>query len=89
MTETYYAGVYWRGRNEPAEACARRAERYFQFLAPLDPTWTRWFHKAGTLEKSLKLQIDPVAATFERLFSLKEYRLLEGYMLSLWNGEHR
>lgn len=89
MIETYYAGVYWRGRHESAEACARRAERYFRLLAPLDSTWIQWFEKADTLEEALKLRINPVAATFETLFSLKEHQLFEGYMLSLWNGEHR
>jgi hypothetical protein len=89
VIETYYAGVYWRGRSEPAEACARRAERYFRLLAPLDSTWTQWFEKADTLEEALTLRIDPVASTFETLFSRKEHQLFEGYMLGLWNGEHR
>jgi hypothetical protein len=89
VIETYYAGTYWQGRHESAAACAQRAERYFRLLAPLDSTWTQWFEKADTLEEALKLRINPVAATFETLFALKEHQQFEGYMLSLWNGEHR
>lgn len=32
MIETYYAGSYWLARPESAEACARRAERFFRGL---------------------------------------------------------
>jgi hypothetical protein len=87
VADTYYAGVYWRGRKEPAEACARRAETYFGLLASLDPSWTRWFGKADTLEESLASRVVPPTSTFEALFALKEHRLLDGYMLNLWNGE--
>ncbi len=88
MAERYYAGVYWLNRQESAKECARRAETYFRLLAPLDPSWSRWFGKADTLEEALKLRIDPVAASFEALFVQKEHRLLaDGYSLGLWNGE--
>jgi hypothetical protein len=88
VAEKYYAGVYWRGRKESAEACARRAERYLQLVAALDSTWAHWFSKADTLGKSLASRVVPTASTFEMLFAHKEQRLLDGYMMSLWNGEH-
>jgi len=88
VTEKYYAGVYWRGRKESVAECARRAERYFRLVAPLDSTWAHWFRKADTLEKSLASRVVPTASAFEELLARKEHRLLDGYMLSLWNGEH-
>jgi hypothetical protein len=88
MVETYYAGAYWKGRKETAAACALRAETFFRLISSLDPTWTRWFGKADTLDEALKLRIEPIAATFESLFTLKEHQLLkDGYMLGLWNGD--
>jgi len=89
VAEKYYAGVYWRGRKESAEECARRAERYLRLVAPLDSTWSHWFGKADTLEESLASLLVPTASAFEALFALKKHRLLEGYFLGLWNGEHR
>jgi hypothetical protein len=88
MIETYYVGAYWKGRQEPAAACARRAEAFLRLLVPLDSTWVHWFGKADTLEEALKRRIDPVAATFEALFTQKDHRLpIDGYMLGLWNGD--
>jgi hypothetical protein len=49
MRETYYAGSYWPARSESAEACARRAERFFQLLGCCDPAWTRWQRTADSL----------------------------------------
>lgn len=88
VAEKYYAGVYWRGRKESSGECAQRAERYFQLLAPLDPSWAHWFKQAESLEKSLASRVVPAASTFEELFERKEHRLMDGYMMSLWNGEH-
>jgi len=88
MTETYYAGAYWKGRRETAPECARRAEAFLQLLAPLEASWAHWFRKADTLEEALKLRIEPIAATFESLFTRKDNRLpIDGYMLGLWNGD--
>lgn len=88
MTETYYAGTYWKGRHESAAACARRAEEFLRLLAPLDPSWGHWFRRADTLENALKLRIEPIAANFESLFTQKNHRLpIDGYTLGLWNGD--
>ncbi len=68
MIETYYAGVYWKGRKESAEECARRAEVFFRLLSCCDPIFARWFEKADSLEEALQLQFEPNYATFVRLF---------------------
>ena len=87
MTEGYYAGVYWSGRKEPAEACARRAESLLQGLGPLEPTWTQWYGTGRTREQALRRRIGPHGLTFEQLFANKKHQLLGGYSLAAWNGE--
>jgi hypothetical protein len=87
VVETYYASVYWTGRKESAEQCARRAETYLRLLASIDATWVDWFLKGDSLRDALKHRIAPQSATFEALFALKKYRLLnDGYMLGLWSS---
>lgn len=88
MVETYYVGSYWLNRQETAQACAMRAERFLQYLAPLDATWGKWFLKARSREEALKRRIEPVAATFESLFAQKKYEAVKGgFLIGLWNGE--
>jgi hypothetical protein len=87
MSEGYYAGVYWPGRKESAEACARRTARLFQDLGPLEPTWEHWFATGRTREEALERPLASQPATFEQLFTTKKHHLLGGFTLTAWSGE--
>jgi hypothetical protein len=87
MIETYYAGSYWLARPEPAEACARRAERFFHLLGRCDPAWTRWFETADSFEEARGLQFATDAANFQKLFARKENQLGDGFTFHLWTGD--
>jgi len=88
MIETYYAGSYWLARPEPAEACARRAERFFHLLGRCDPAWTRWFETADSFEQARRLQFATDAANFQKLFARKENQLGDGFTFHLWTGDN-
>ncbi|MFL5349340.1 MAG: immunity 52 family protein [Hyalangium sp.] len=87
--ETYYAGSYWSSRPESAEACARRAERFFHLLGRCDPAWTRWYETADSfeLEEARKLRFTTDAANFQKLFGRKENRIGDGFTFGLWTGD--
>jgi hypothetical protein len=87
MKESYYAGVYWRGRKESARECARRAETFFDLLSRCDPMYARWFEQADSLEEALRLPFEPTGETLLRFFSRKtEPRGDEGFSLGAWTG---
>lgn len=87
MNEKYYVGAYWPGRVEAVESYARRAEVFFRHLAPADPTFNRWFEKAGARAAALR---HPIVSNEESLLELfgKKYRNDEGGVsFFAWNGE--
>ncbi len=85
--ESYYAGVYWSARQETAEECARRAERFFTLLSRCDPIYTRWFEQADSRKKALQLQFEPTYETFVRFFGKRKYREgPHGFSFSAWTG---
>lgn len=87
MRETYYAGIYWGGRKDSAEECARRAEAFFHLLSRCDPIYTRWFEQANSRKKALQLQFEPTADTFLRFFKRRTYQEgRDGFMLWVWTG---
>ncbi len=75
MIETYYAGSYWLARPESAEACARRAERFFHLLGRCDPAWTRWYETADSFEEARKRQFRTDATNFQKLFAQEEHQI--------------
>jgi hypothetical protein len=87
MIETYYAGIYWLARREAAEACARRAERFFQLLGRCDPAWKCWHEKADSFESAHKLQFTLDAASFQKLFAQRENQVAAGFSFHLWTGD--
>ncbi|NPC81915.1 hypothetical protein HPC49_27315, partial [Pyxidicoccus fallax] len=87
MPDTYYAGCYWRPRQELAEACARRASEFFRRLGALEPTWSRWHEPGSSFEKARKLQVSTDAAAFEKRFQRKRNRAGDGYSFHLWAGD--
>jgi hypothetical protein len=87
MIETYYAGSYWLDRPESAEACARRAERFFHLLGRCDPAWTRWYEPAGSFEEARERLFSTVAENFQKLFAQKEHRIGDGFSFHLWTGD--
>ena len=89
MIETYYMASYWLARSEPAKACARRAERFFQLLAQCDPIWTRWYETANSFEEARKLQFTTSAANFEKLFEREESHFVDRFSFHLWAGENQ
>jgi hypothetical protein len=87
MMDRYYAAVYWGGRVESAEACARRAETFFHLLSRCDPDFTRWFEQADSRKKALQLQFEPTSDTFLRFFKRRGYRLGKiGFSFGAWTG---
>jgi hypothetical protein len=87
MIETYCAGSYWLDRPESAEACARRAARFFHLLGRCDPAWTRWYEPAGSFEKARERLFTTDAENFQKLFSQKEHRIGDGFSFHLWTGD--
>jgi hypothetical protein len=88
MIETYYTGAYWLARPEPAEACARRAEAFFQLLGRCDPAWVHGYEAADSFEEARKLRLATDVATLERLFQRKENQLGGGVRYWLWTGDN-
>ncbi len=90
MRETFYAGVYWGGREDSAEACARRAETFFRLLSRCDSIYTRWFEQANSRKKALQLQFEPTAETFLRFFKQRKYQEgRDGFSLWVWTGHEQ
>ena len=87
MMETYYAGSYWLARSESAEACTRRAERFFHLLGRCDPAWNRWCETAGSFEEARKGQFAPNAEGFQKLFGKQEERGDDDFSFHLWTGD--
>ncbi len=87
MIETYYAGSYWLARPESAEACARRAARFFHLLGRCDPAWTRWYEPADSFEEARELQFATDAASFQKLFARKENQIGDSFSFNLWTGD--
>jgi hypothetical protein len=87
MIETYYAGSYWLARPETAEACARRAERFFHLLGRCDPAWTRWYEPAGSFQEARERLFPTDAENFQKLFAQKEHRIGDGFSFHLWTGD--
>ncbi len=87
MRESFYAGVYWPGRKESAEECARRAETFFRLLSQCDPIYTHWFEQANSLKKALQLHFEPTHDTFLRFFRSRKYNEGSfGFSFSAWTG---
>lgn len=85
--DTYDAAVYWGGRVESAEECARRAERFFHLLSQCDLIYARWFEQADSLKKALQLQFEPTSETFMRFFARRAYKDgRDGFSFSAWTG---
>ncbi|MCY1081692.1 immunity 52 family protein [Archangium lansingense] len=90
MRETYYGGIYWAERKEPAEACAQRAETFFRLLSRCDPIYARWFEQADSRKKALQLQFEPTAETFTRFFKRRAYQEgRDGFMIGVWTGHEQ
>jgi hypothetical protein len=88
MEESYYVGAYWLARDETVDACARRAETFFQGLSACDSSLTHWFKKGRTLEEALQHRIELHRDAFLGVFGPEEKRSPEmGVSLGLWTGE--
>jgi hypothetical protein len=90
MQDDFYAGIYWSGRNESVEECARRAELFFRLLSQCDPTYARWFEQANSRKKALQLQFEPTTETLLRFFKSKKYNEGSfGVSFSAWTGHEQ
>jgi hypothetical protein len=89
MLEAYYVGSYWLARAESAEACARRAERFFQLLGQCDPAWARWYQSANSFEEARKRLFTTDSVNFEKLFAQEEHQIGDGFSFHLWTGDSR
>ena len=88
MIENHYAASFWLARSESAEACARRAARFFHLLGRCDPAWTRWYETADSFEEARKLQFTTDASSFQKLFAEEEHQIDEGFSFGLWTGDN-
>lgn len=88
MMETYFAGVYWLGRAESAEECARRAATLFQFLGHVEPTWNRWCETGDSFEEASRRQVATDEDALRQYFGRQDRRLGDGYNYWLWAGAH-
>jgi hypothetical protein len=88
MIETYYAGSYWLARPESAEACARRAERFFHLLGRCDPAWTRWYETANSFKEARTLPFRTDASSFQKLFAREENHFGDRVSFGLWTGDN-
>jgi Immunity protein 52 len=93
MKETYYVGAYWLARQETVEACAQRAEAFFNLLASCDPSLAHWFKKGRTLKEALRHRFESNAASLAKVFNQQAQQegrfATDGFSLSGWNGETR
>jgi hypothetical protein len=88
--EPLQAGAYWAGREESAEQCARRAERFFHLLGRCDAAYGRWFEHAYSRRQSLRLPFEPTYETFLRFFGRKKYRLgKDAFHFEAWTGQEQ
>lgn len=88
--ERFQAGAHWAGRRESAEACARRAEEFFQRLGRCDPAYGQWFEYAYSRRNALQLPFEPTAETFLRFFERRKYRLgKDGFCFEAWTGQEQ
>jgi hypothetical protein len=87
MIENYYAASHWLARPESAEACARRAERFFHLLGRCDPAWNRWYEPADSFEEARKLQFSTDASSFQKLFAQEKHQIGDGFSFGLWTGD--
>lgn len=92
MIETYYAAVYWGARQEPAEACGKRAQIFFEKMTRCSPSFARWFGPPISRKKAPE-PLDLSAPALERMFSQDRVRndgggIIEdlGFRLSADNG---
>ncbi|WP_225410853.1 immunity 52 family protein [Stigmatella hybrida] len=89
MIETYYAGSYWLARPESAEACARRAGRFFRSLGRCDPAWNRWYQPASSFEEARKRPFTTDETSFQKLFAHEKHQIFDGVKFRLWTGDNQ
>jgi hypothetical protein len=77
MIETYYAAVYWGPRQESAEACAERAQAFFEAMAQCTPYFARWFGPPLSRKKAPS-PLEMAVPALERMFALDRVRNDEG-----------
>jgi hypothetical protein len=77
MTETYYTAAYWGPRQESAEACAKRAQAFFEAMAQCAPHFARWFGPPPSRKKAPS-PLDLEVPTLERMFAQDRVRNDEG-----------
>jgi Immunity protein 52 len=92
----FWAGVYWGLRQETSQSCAQRTARFFEKLARVDPSYSRWCGFGRTDEESSRLRVDLTPTSLEGLFrdgvnryDAEPHRVIEelGFSIDLWNGE--
>jgi hypothetical protein len=99
MIETYYAGAYWGGRRESAEACAQRALAFFHALADCDGSFARWFGPARS-RKQAPPAVSWDIPTLRETFTQGSTRNDEGHIIEdlgfhvaldngMWPGTHQ
>lgn len=88
MTDRYYLGAYWTARHESDESCAHRAERLFERLGHLEPTWRQWHETGRTFKQAQERQVQTDRAFFLKLFARKKNRIGDGFQYWLWAGPH-
>jgi immunity protein 52 of polymorphic toxin system len=95
--DAFYAAAYWGARNESAESCAARLQRFLGALSSVHPSLRRWLKVADSpaAVTSAPAGSDNELNTLRDLFlagrtrrDLDDEVMTElGYGVSLWNGD--
>jgi hypothetical protein len=94
MTESTYAGAYWRARGESLAACADRTWLLLTRVKEISPLFEQWYPKkrsAQELTASSIKNIDEVQAMLSKNRSRRDDNgeIIEqlGFSFNAWNGE--
>ena len=55
--DSFYAGAYWRARQESVEECTERLARFMSALEKIDPLFGSWFEKGRSRKGALRTPI--------------------------------
>lgn len=88
MTETYYAGAYWRARKESPDECASRVVALLESIAGVEASFSRWFRQSKSRKDAWKKPVTPNQDELAKALGRTKDRHHEdlGYRISGWNG---
>ena len=95
MNENFHVGAYWGPRQETVLECARRADFFLEKLAPIHPTFARWYRGGRGAPRALPGHpVLPGIHEWEQVFLRGRVRgdvgdeFIErlGFIVHMWNA---